>query len=359
MVVYPDPLLIGRFDKMDYSDVINNNKANNSEISWWPSFAFHFTDVNNAVSILNTGFLYSRIDAKRQGLMENDNASSQVISITSEGVSSKVRFYFRPKTPTQYFNEGYKHKSIRYASDENANIPVPIFLLFRLGDVLKQSGVVFSESSQAGHGATQLSGIDSFAKMDFEKIYDNDFRNFKETKEYRQAEILAPNPFKIDSSLHAILCRNEIERLTLINLLREKNRSALKRYNKLIKVHNQDLFENNGLYVSRCDFSSGNVMISFSDSAAKKKYTEWRMKEYNLKSLTPVDMDIRLYWMTIEHNVLYQSFFNVQLNYENPRPIILKDLPQFRSANYLSVEVRFDDKLMSYTNHSLARDELL
>ncbi len=28
--------------------------------SWWPKFLFHFTSLKNAVSILESGFIYSR-----------------------------------------------------------------------------------------------------------------------------------------------------------------------------------------------------------------------------------------------------------------------------------------------------------
>ena len=68
--------------------------------------------------------------------MRNDNASRQVIDMTNSGVVSKVRFYFRPLTPTQHYNEGYKHPALRYDQDENANVPVPIFLLFDLEKLL-------------------------------------------------------------------------------------------------------------------------------------------------------------------------------------------------------------------------------
>ena len=113
---------------MEYIDIIRDNSEKRSPVSWWPKFAFHYTDVTNAVSILSSGFLYSRADATHLRVMENDNASRQVIDMTDSAVVSKVRFYFRPLTPTQYYNEGYKHPALRYDGDENANVPVPIFL---------------------------------------------------------------------------------------------------------------------------------------------------------------------------------------------------------------------------------------
>lgn len=57
--------------------------------SWWPNFIFHYSDVNNIVSVLNTGFLYSRDQAILRGLMTNDNANDAVICGT-DGELKKI-----------------------------------------------------------------------------------------------------------------------------------------------------------------------------------------------------------------------------------------------------------------------------
>lgn len=49
---------------MEYIDIINNNIKYNTPVKWWPKFAYHHTDVSNAVNILSTGFLYSRDNAE-------------------------------------------------------------------------------------------------------------------------------------------------------------------------------------------------------------------------------------------------------------------------------------------------------
>ncbi len=86
---------------MDYREIIKDNCENHSKVSWWPRFAFHYTDVKNAVSILSSRYLYSRTNAQKSGLMHNDNASRQVIDMTMTEAVANVRFYFRPLTPTQ------------------------------------------------------------------------------------------------------------------------------------------------------------------------------------------------------------------------------------------------------------------
>lgn len=70
---------------------------------YWPKFAFHFTDITNAVDILKRGLLVSRDYANRQHIMINDNASSDVIAQTKPEIKKFVRLYFRPRTPTQFY----------------------------------------------------------------------------------------------------------------------------------------------------------------------------------------------------------------------------------------------------------------
>ena len=153
-----------------YNDIIKNN-FDKAGVRWWPKYAYHFTDISNAVNILSLGRLYSRLNARENDLMKNDNASRQVIDMTSPEISSYVRFYFRPLTPTQYYNEGFKHSKLRYDNDENANVPVPIFLVFDLNKLLCDPCTRFSGIGQAGYGAELFNSVQQFRKLDFEKIY--------------------------------------------------------------------------------------------------------------------------------------------------------------------------------------------
>lgn len=91
--------------------------------------------------------------------------------MTHSGAESTVRFYFRPLTPTQYHNEGFKHPLLRYCHDLNANVPVPVFFLFDLNSLLQLPDTQFSEQSLAGGGGNLLSGEDDFAALNFIQIY--------------------------------------------------------------------------------------------------------------------------------------------------------------------------------------------
>ena len=208
---------------MSYRNIIADNCKNHSVVSWWPRFAYHYTDITNAVNILSSGFIYSRLNAQQSGVMKNDNASRQVIDVTNFDTVSSVRFYFRPMTPTQYYNEGYKHYQLRYDNDTNANTPVPVFFLFDLEKILSKNGVKFSERGQAGNGSELFEGEEAFSKLNFDNIYSVGGQNIEEVKSYRHAEINYPGKIEIAEYISFILCRNEIEKTSLLNMLRKTN----------------------------------------------------------------------------------------------------------------------------------------
>ena len=347
---------------MKYIDIIRDNCENHSSVPWWPKFAFHYTDVTNAVSILNSGFLYSRADATHMRVMKNDNASRQVIDMTNSDVVSKVRFYFRPLTPTQYYNEGYKHPALRYDGDENANVPVPIFLLFDLEKLLALPGVQFSEMSQAGYGTMVYSGVEAFSKLNFDYIYDNTYDNFEITKSYRHAEIVHPNSMAIKSCISNILCRNSLERTTLLNLLRETNPLAFAKYQNMIKTYKHDTFENNGIFLTNCSYHSNTVSISFSDTYASKRYIDRMVDKMRarigLSDLTPIKVRVWLKWFNAR-TIVHQESIEAQVDVrKSGSSLTITGLPNIANARDIGIKVYFDDKLMCYAIQSLEASEV-
>lgn len=343
---------------MEYIDIIKDNVENNTPVKWWPKFAYHHTDVSNAVNILSTGFLYSRDNAKKMGLMVNDNASRQVIDMTNISVLSNVRFYFRPLTPTQYYNEGYKHPNLRYDNDNKANIPVPIFFLFDLSKLLSIKGVKFSERRQAGSGAELYEGADAFSKLDFKKIYSIGFDNFEENKPYRHAEILHPNSMRIDSCIDTILCRNSVERMTLLNLLREKNPLQYRIYKDRIKTCKSNMFENNGLYITECNFYNNTLSVRFSDTPNKKTYIKNQMRKNNLDRLEPLTVKVVLDWYTTK-NLYEHKETTTSIEYDNINAITFSKLPIVPNAKILRVMIYIEENLMCCIEHSLEQTEII
>ena len=96
-------------------------------LGWWQKYVYHFTDVQNAARILTDGIIYCRAEAVRRGRMVVDNASPEIIAQTRTEFTRFVRLYFRPRTPTQFRNEGIRPRTARVLG---SHCPVPILFLF-------------------------------------------------------------------------------------------------------------------------------------------------------------------------------------------------------------------------------------
>lgn len=344
---------------MDYNDIIKENCKSHSAVSWWPRFAFHYTDLTNAVSILSSGRLYSRTRAEALGLMHNDNASRQVIDMTQTEATASVRFYFRPLTPTQYYNEGFKHPDLRYAQDPNANVPVPIFLLFDLEKLLTMRDVKFSEHPQSGYGSHLCSGVDEYKKFHFDHIYSKGYvENFDQVKKYRHAEILYPGSFEINTCLQAILCRNYVEQTTLLNLLKETDSKAFHKYKPMIKICRDNVFENNALFIKDCRYHDGTVSVTFCDSYNKNSYITHAMKRYSVTTLQSVTGRLELTWRNAR-GVCDQTAIESNIDYRKPSPIVLKNMPVIQSAKSIQIRFFLEDKMMCFMEQPLSEAELI
>lgn len=341
---------------MTFKEVIENNRKI-ADVSWWPCYAYHYTDISNAVKILSTGILYSRIKAHDSRLMKNDNASIKVINMTNVDTKSYVRFYFRPKTPTQYHNEGYKHSSIRYCGDENANVPVPVFFVFDMSRLIQEQDIEFSELSQAGSGSERLKGIEAFSTLKFDKIYSNGAVS-KEVMKYRHAEILYPDSYYIAKSIRKIVCRNEIEKMTLLNMLKQENFSQYERYKQQVCVYKQDMFEENGLFVKDISYGYDAISFYFSDTHSKLKYFQKYHMENDERDLN-VNITIQLTWKDCNQKDIDAKTIDWVINYINPEPITLNHLPIYNNASLLVIEIYIDNNCMCKVERDLSELILL
>ena len=343
---------------MTYEDIISDNCKNHSQVHWWPRFAYHYTDVSNAVSILHSEHLYSRVKATQLGLMQNDNASRQVINMTQTDALSCVRFYFRPLTPTQYYNEGFKHPQLRYDDDPFANIPVPVFFLFDLASILSIPSVRFSEIAQSGYGGRLYSGIEAFSHLNFDYIYSNRIEDIQTTKPYRHAEILHPNALPIEGLLDTILCRNEIERTTLLNMLYETDKHAFRKYQSIIKICKENMFEKNGFYLTDCRYINRSINLAFSDTRAKKRYTQRMREKKGDNPLDELELQIEMEWKNHREHI-YQSSVIIPIDYENSSSVLITDIPSIPRATLLQIRVSIEDKTLCFVNQSLNSADLI
>lgn len=201
--------------------------------NWWPYYFYHYSDVTNVVSILRTGMLYSRSEALNRNLMATDNASEAVIQITNDGIEQMARLYFRPKTPTQYHNEGYKPPSARYQSID-ACCPVPVFLLFDAARMLEDPSVFFSDQTLAGMNPGELmQGIEDFDKLPFDLIYHEGYFDGATKHDIirrRHAEIAIKGGLDINRYFKGVICRSNTERKTLLYLLRQVDLRLYEKY---------------------------------------------------------------------------------------------------------------------------------
>jgi hypothetical protein len=233
-------------------------------------FVYHHTDVQNAVEILNSGQLLCRSELERLNRMPVDNASRTVIANTNSSIKDFVRLYFRPKTPTQYRNEGIRPIGRRW---EDAHSPVPIFFLFDAVKVLTMDSSLFSERNLAKHGETQLySTGDELAQFDFGKIFHSGGLNHysQEDKQSiiacRNAEVVVPHNMDL-SPLRLVICRSPAEKETLLNLL---SYEAFDRWASKIMVDTKaDLFFREWSFVQSANLSSTSAMFEFSPETSE------------------------------------------------------------------------------------------
>lgn len=207
---------------MEYSDIIEEQKDRlRVELKWWPNFFYHFTDVHNVVNILHSGWIMSREKVTSTGMMVNDNASRAVLNATNQENKRYGRLYFRPLTPTQYHNEGYKPEGVK-DSTLDASCPVPIFLCLNALATLRYPGTLFAEKGLSGSRHDIREGVEEFAKLNFDKIYhegsyDEDNRDIKD---YRHSEVIREDGFPVEPLLQCILCRTPAEKDTLLYLMK-------------------------------------------------------------------------------------------------------------------------------------------
>ena len=230
---------------------------------WWPDYVFHFTDIENAVSVLRHGILFSRVEAQRRGLMDTDNASQEVIGNTDEMWKDYVRLYFRPRTPTQYRNEGFRPVEQRW---QDAHCPVPIYFLFDSKAVLSRSDSQFTDGNLASSPQIFSEAAD-LESIPFESVYhDGRFEPHERDSIvfHRHAEVVVPKQVGLEA-LKYIVCRSQAEYETLLHLLPQ---SVLGRWERKIGIDNQTrLFFKRWIHVRSVDLSSQSTNFHFSTTS--------------------------------------------------------------------------------------------
>ena len=229
---------------------------------WWPDYLFHFTDIQNAVSILKTGALLSRTEVGQRGLMGTDNASQEILSATDNEWKDYVRLYFRPRTPTQFRNEGFRPIEHRW---QGAHCPVPIYFLFDSRAVLSRADSQFTDGNLAANPLV-YSNLQGLEEIPFEYVYhDSSIPDDLKSQVvfHRHAEVVVPKQMDL-GALRYIVCRSQAEYETFLHLLPT---SAVRRWGRSIIRDNQTrLFFKRWAYVQSVELSSSRMVFHFNDS---------------------------------------------------------------------------------------------
>ena len=229
--------------------------------NWWPKYLYHYSDVNNIVSILESNHLYSRKLALEKGLLKVDIASSGIISNTRNRIKSFVRLYFRPKTPTQYRNEGIRPISQR---ELDSHCPVPIYLIFDSEHLLSLPESKFSKGNLAIFGKSFTDDLSKLFDFPFDLIYHDtsvyDEDEKRKVVAHRNAEVIIPNSLNLNYLKH-IVCRSSAEKDTLLNLLSDDSYQAWK--SKITIDTKNYFFWKKWTYVEEVILSSSYLILQF------------------------------------------------------------------------------------------------
>ena len=248
------------------SDEIIKFLDNLAEQSWlgaarsqWAKYIFHYTDIRNAVKILERGKLVCRAELEKEKAMPVDNASPQIISNTESDVKNYVRLYFRPRTPTQYRNEGVRPNAQQWGE---AHCPVPVFFLFDSKAVLTRDDCRFSDGNLAAVGIQGLrSTAQELSSFNFKHIYHDSPHRSQTITLRKNAEVVFLNELDL-SALKYIICRSPAEKESLLNLLPGK--VFHKWTNKILIDTKSNFFFRKWSYAQTSVLSKNQAILDFS-----------------------------------------------------------------------------------------------
>lgn len=223
----------------------------------WMGWLFHITSVENAVSILENGTLWSRHQAVERGLLRRDQAASTIIKRTDSEFQNCARFYLRPRTQTFFHNEGFRTQqeldSCRFGG---AHCPVPVAFVFDAPTVLAMPGARFSDTNLSATSVRVFERIEEFRRLPFNRIYHHHSKYDSAIRFHQQAEVFVPEGVPLEPALRYIFCRSDAETATFRTLLANTPYA-----DRILTVTKGDLFEAKRLFVKKVEVRSGEVVI--------------------------------------------------------------------------------------------------
>lgn len=182
----------------------------------WPSRLFHHSPIENAATILTSGVLRSRADP--ENCRPLDVAGAGVIE-AREDAHNSVRFYFRPRTPTQFHIEGIR-KAGECQYGDAAHAAVLVMLIFQARAILSDPRVSFTDRNAQQLAAVYGTEEAQFAAIPFDKVYhEGGIAGDQSITSHRCAEVHVTSPISLNDTLEAVCCRSNAERETLLFML--------------------------------------------------------------------------------------------------------------------------------------------
>ncbi len=244
-----------------------SSKVNGTQ-KWWIKSLFHFSDITNALSIIENGAIYSRDKAIELDLMQNDNANDNVIALTNNKHKQYARLYFGPLTPTQKNNEGIKpiNKIVN-----NAHCPIPIMFIFNFKKVFMLEDVEFTDGNLATN-PTIYKNVNGLEKLDFSLIYHRSWFYPEDRDKIinaRHSEVLLKDKLHLEDNLRLIAVRSEAEKETLLYQLSEDMQE--KYQNKIYVQPQTGIFINDWLYIEKVSLIDNKIHINWHKCANSSK----------------------------------------------------------------------------------------
>ena len=256
------PLKADAEEILEYMQQLPSSLGLDRNRRWWWCWLYRSDHVENAAEILNSGRLLSRAAAEKRQVIRVDSGAPHYVGQLSKKHLNLVRLYFRPRTPTQYTNEGIRP---REELEYGVQMPVPVYLLFAVS-LLGEEGMDFTKGRL--EQGTAVGGSAEFLKsIDFGDVYHDSgvgsLGNSRrpEILNARHSEVVVKNELSLDKLKH-IVCRSPAERETLLNLLTPE---ASARWLKMIRVDEGDrrMFEKRGTFVKKARLSSTKSQFLF------------------------------------------------------------------------------------------------
>lgn len=236
--------LLGSYVTQEINKNATLNFIDKIEEQWseWKGNIYHFSHIDNAIEIIKN----RKIQSRNKAVKNSDSAGKGVIDLRHDA-HDYARFYFRPHTPTQFYNEflgknttdGYNSNQYGWVSwyDKARGLgfpkcPIPIFFKFSLKEVLFKNEKKCCVSNGNMQTSSTKFGIleEMINKFGFDDLYYTPQKyatkeDYNRYRNYAQQEFLVKDELSFDDlSDFEIVCPSETDRTLLINLLGKEHK---------------------------------------------------------------------------------------------------------------------------------------